>query len=77
MTQLRPIGCCQIVVGRGHFEKPKLSAFIKGDMMFQSINPFIKEESLQNQLWSRLESIGKIYRLSIQVQLVVYNSTNP
>ena len=36
------------VVGCGRFAKPKFSAIIIGDMMFQLINPFVEEESLQN-----------------------------
>ena len=48
MAQQCPIGRGQAVVGCGHFEKPKFNAIIKGDMMFQLINPFLKEESLQN-----------------------------
>ena len=42
------IGRGRTVVGCGHCEKPKFSAIIIGDMVFQLINPFVKEESLQN-----------------------------
>ena len=48
MAQKRPIGRGQTVVGCGHFEKPKFSAIVIGGMMFQLINPIVKEESLQN-----------------------------
>ena len=45
MAQQGPIGRGQTVVGCGHFEKPKFSAIIIGDVMFQLINPFVKEKS--------------------------------
>ena len=35
MAQQGPVGRGQTVVGCGHIEKPKFSAIIKGDMMFQ------------------------------------------
>ena len=76
MAQQGSVGRGKTVFWCGHFEKPKFSAIILGDMMFQLINPFIKEESLQNYHCSRLESVDMIYSLSIQVQPVVYGSSN-
>ena len=65
MAQQGPVGRGHNVVGFGHFEKPKFNALIIGDMIFQLINPFVEEESFD-----------KINRLSIQVQPVVYDSSN-
>ena len=48
MAQQRPVGRGQTGVGCGHFEKPKFSAILIGDLMFQLINSSVKEESLQN-----------------------------
>ena len=48
MAQQGPVGHGQTVVGCSHFEKPKFSDIIIGDMILQLINPFVKEESLQN-----------------------------
>ena len=52
------------------------NTIVIGDMVFQLINPFIKEESQKNKPCARLESIDKIYHLFILVQPVAYDSSN-
>ena len=71
MDQQGPVGHGQTVVGCGYIEKPKFSAIIIGDMMFQLINP------LRGIIAKfTLFKFDKINRLSIRDQPVVYDSSN-
>ena len=64
MAQQGPVGRDQTVVGCGRFEKPNLNAIAIGDMMFHLIKPIIKEKSLQNYPYSRLEPVATNLRRS-------------